>query len=281
MSESSREHYPVLYPQRERAAAFLPEGGVPFREAVIGITYPYGEYRIDRDKPTRHAVIEYVERGKGSVLVNGTWQTVEAGALYLLPQGIPHHYAADREDPWQKIWINYEASYFTPLLEGYGVRAGVYRLEGIAPLFHRLLAYAEEGGNARRTVFDVAQTVHELLHRLSLSAYADEFDTDAAAIREALSEFVYEKLDLDVLALRLHLSKSTLIRSFKHAYGQTPYDYLLTQKIESAKLLLRDTGMTVAEIAARLAFSDAHYFSNLFTARTGIRPRAYRQSARR
>ena len=91
---------------------------------------------------------------------------------------------------------------------------------------------------------------------------------------------MYDKLDLDSLSRALHLSKSTVIRTFKAAYGQTPYDYLLSLKMEAAKLLLRDTDMTVAETAVRLAFSDAHYFSNLFFERTGVRPREYRQSAR-
>ena len=49
---------------------------------------------------------------------------------------------------------------------------------------------------------------------------------------------------------------------------------------EAAKLLLRDTDMTVSETALRLAFSDGHYFSNLFFERTGVRPRDYRRVVR-
>ena len=278
MSKTVSEESLVLYPKRESAAAFLPEGGIPFREAVIGITYPYGEYRIDRPRPSNYTVVEYVESGKGRIRVDGAWISARAGDVYILSENESHRYEADRKDPWQKIWVNYEAEYFLPLLRSYGLGTGVYRGEGVASHFRRLLALAESGDHGRRTAFEIAALVNEILHRVASAALP--VASDAAAIRAALNGSVYDKLDLDSLALSLHLSKSTVIRTFKAAYGQTPYDYLLSLKMEAAKLLLRDTDMTVSETALRLAFSDGHYFSNLFFERTGVRPRDYRRTVR-
>ena len=87
---------------------------------------------------------------------------------------------------------------------------------------------------------------------------------------------MYEKINLDTVASNLHISKSNLIRVFKKNYGVTPYEYLLTLKTETAKILLRETTMSVKEIADRLCISDEHYFSSLFFARVGMRPREYR-----
>ena len=87
---------------------------------------------------------------------------------------------------------------------------------------------------------------------------------------------MYEKLNLNVLAARLHLSKSNMIRLFKKSFGTTPYEYLLSLKISTAKLLLKNSKMTVKDISDRLKFSDEHYFSTLFLARVGMRPRDYR-----
>ena len=61
MSKTQIETPIVLYPKRESATAFLPEGGIPFREAVIGITYPYSEYRIDRPRPSNYTGLEHEE----------------------------------------------------------------------------------------------------------------------------------------------------------------------------------------------------------------------------
>lgn len=278
MSKTKIEESIVLYPKRESATAFLPEGGIPFREAVIGITYPYSEYLIDRRRPSEYTVLEYVEKGRGRIRVGGEWKAVQEGDVYLLSEREIHRYEADRKEPWQKIWVNYEAGYFLPLLQSYGLKTGIYRGEGVAFLFHRLLGLAEAKDHDRRASFDIAALVNEIVHRVAASALPSA--GAAQAVRDALSQFVYEKMDLDTLARTLHLSKSTLIRTFKAAYGQTPYDYLLSLKIEAAKLLLRDTDMTVEETASRLAFSDAHYFSNLFYERTGARPRDYRRAVR-
>ena len=60
-------------------------------------------------------------------------------------------------------------------------------------------------------------------------------------------------------------------------FGVTPYRYLLSRRLETARLLLRGTALPVREIAFRLCFSDEHYFSSLFRRKTGQTPSAYRR----
>ena len=83
---------------------------------------------------------------------------------------------------------------------------------------------------------------------------------------------------LDELSEKLHISKSNVIRIFKKRYGITPYEYLLSSKIDAAKVLLQSTQMTVREIADRLCVSDEHYFSTLFCNRVGMRPSDFRKN---
>lgn len=103
---------------------------------------------------------------------------------------------------------------------------------------------------------------------------------DGFVIREALAAAVYEKRNLDDIAAELHMSKSNMIRVFKREYGTTPYEFLLGEKIDAAKLLLKNTRMKVSEIADRVCVADEHYFSALFLKRTGMRPGAYRENGR-
>ena len=76
--------------------------------------------------------------------------------------------------------------------------------------------------------------------------------------------------------IRFFMSKSNLIRVFKKHTGQTPYKFLLDEKIRISKVLLRSTNMNVKTIADRLCFSDEHYFSFIFKRKTGCTPLKYR-----
>lgn len=268
----------VAFPVREHATAFVPEDGVPFRRATVGITYPFADYRIRRSASHSINLLEYVLEGEGEVMIDGEWRRATQGDVYLLPAGEPHEYRADRLRPWKKIWVNYVADYMKPFLEAYHVSAGVYRLEEAKPIFEEMLAYSEGGDATPR----VAIAISELIHR-TVAMIADSMagrhpeDKDDYRLRAALAARVYEKFNLDRLAEELHLSKSQIIRSFKALYGTTPYDYFISLKIDTAKILLRDTTMKVKEIADRLSVSDEHYFSAMFRDRVGVSPREYRQ----
>ncbi len=278
MSISKKKSSQVSYPTKEWAAAFTSGEGAPFRRVSIGVTYPYAGYKISRREGHRINVFEYVLEGAGEILVNGEWQRVEAGQIYVLPAGISHEYRADPNAPWKKIWINYIADYMPGMLRDYGIAAGIYTADGASALFDELLKYAA-GGQIKGVNYAIAECVHGIIHLIARARH-DRHD-DRLHIKDALIARTYEKLNLDELASELHLSKSQLIRSFKRQYGVTPYEYFIELKINAAKVLLRDTNMRISEISDRLSVSDEHYFSTLFRARTGMSPREYRDSKRK
>lgn len=275
MSNIFSSNCPVQFPNKEYASAFLPENGTPFRSAVIGITYPSADYHIERTKFSPVTVFEYVLSGEGKLFLNGEWQTAKAGEVYILRAGEGHRYRADLHDPFRKIWINYVSDYISPMLDAYGLSSGIYPAANARTYFEELLTISEHAAQSPDTCYRIADYVHRILHTVVSARTVGR--TDEYRIREALNAAVYEKLNLDSLAERLHLSKSSLIRVFKKNYGVTPYEYLLSLKISAAKLLLKDTKMTVREIANRLCISDEHYFSSLFLSKVGMRPREYRE----
>ena len=265
----------VRYPQKESAVAFVPADQTPFKNAVIGITYPYADYTVSREGKQRVTVFEYVLEGEGEILLGGVWRRAGAGDLYVLRQGEPHSYRANPKNPWKKIWINYIAEYISPFLDAYGIQSGIYRAETARIHFEKLFLYTTAENSSADAHLDIANHVHGIVQ--AIAGVQKNSCSPKQDIREALEAAVYEKLNLDELAVRLHMSKSNLIRIFKKHYGVTPYDYLISLKITTAKVLLKNTQMTVREISARLCFSDEHYFSSLFLSKTGLRPREYRK----
>ncbi|MTV26088.1 helix-turn-helix transcriptional regulator [Nitriliruptoraceae bacterium ZYF776] len=88
-----------------------------------------------------------------------------------------------------------------------------------------------------------------------------------------------QPLNLEVLARDIHVSTGHLSRSFKAAYGETPYQYLMTRRIERAMALLRQGELTVTEVCFAVGSSSLGTFSTRFTELVGVPPTVYREQA--
>jgi len=79
----------------------------------------------------------------------------------------------------------------------------------------------------------------------------------------------------------LGCSYGHLARLFRRTYGVTPLAYVNAQRIQRARRLLRDTALSVSEIAHRTGFDEISGFSRLFRKQTGMSPREFRRQARK
>jgi AraC-like DNA-binding protein len=275
MSKLNSHNACVLYPKVERATAFLPHGGIPFSNAVIGTTLPCATYQMKRGAQNLVNVFEYVTEGEGEIFCNGEWTKVSEGDCYVLLAKEAHEYRSNPKNPMKKIWINYIADYVSSMLASYGIRSGVYHAPDAFLHFDRLIQISESGEYSDDVSFEISDCVHGIIRCIARSVFVLPED-DEYGIKRALAARVYSKLNLDELAAELHISKSQIIRSFKKREGTTPYEYFLTLKIRTAKILLRDTKMQIREIAEKLSMCDEHYFSAMFSLRVGMTPREYR-----
>lgn len=85
---------------------------------------------------------------------------------------------------------------------------------------------------------------------------------------------------LDDLCENFRCSKSTLMNSFREAYGTTINRYVTEVRVSRAKRMLADTDTSVREIAAECGFADQGYFTKVFVAAAGMAPTEYRRRAR-
>ncbi|MHC5796531.1 helix-turn-helix transcriptional regulator [Lacisediminihabitans sp. FW035] len=88
-------------------------------------------------------------------------------------------------------------------------------------------------------------------------------------------------LDVEALARDAHLSPGHLSREFRLAYGESPYSYLMTRRIERAMGLLRRGDLSVTEVCFAVGCSSLGTFSTRFTELVGIPPSIYRRDAAR
>ncbi len=102
---------------------------------------------------------------------------------------------------------------------------------------------------------------------------------DLAYLRRArdLMDREYARpLDVAALARVALMSTAHFSRQFRAAYGETPYGYLMTRRIERAKALLRRGDLTVTEVCMAVGCTSLGSFSSRFTELVGESPSAYR-----
>ncbi|WP_327112121.1 helix-turn-helix transcriptional regulator [Streptomyces sp. NBC_01341] len=83
-------------------------------------------------------------------------------------------------------------------------------------------------------------------------------------------------LDVPALARTALMSPGHFSRSFRAAYGETPYSYLMTRRIERAKALLRRGDLSVTDVCFAVGCTSLGSFSSRFTELVGESPSAYR-----
>jgi AraC-like DNA-binding protein len=100
-------------------------------------------------------------------------------------------------------------------------------------------------------------------------------------VRDRIDREYAQPLDVEALARGAHMSAGHLSRQFRRAYGESPYAYLMTRRIERAMALLRRGDRSVTEVCFAVGCSSLGTFSTRFTELVGMPPSAYRRQAAR
>jgi len=98
-------------------------------------------------------------------------------------------------------------------------------------------------------------------------------------VRDRIDREYAQPLDVEALARGVHMSAGHLSREFRAAFGEPPYAYLMTRRIERAMALLRRGDLSVTEVCFAVGCSSLGTFSTRFTELVGIPPSAYRRAA--
>ena len=98
-------------------------------------------------------------------------------------------------------------------------------------------------------------------------------------VRDRIDREYAQPLDVEALARGAHMSAGHLSRQFRLAYGESPYSYLMTRRIERAMALLRRGDLSVTEVCFAVGCSSLGTFSTRFTELVGMPPSVYRRQA--
>ncbi len=124
---------------------------------------------------------------------------------------------------------------------------------------------------ARRTILSVTSKPLAVQHLGDLARLR--------RVRDRIDREYALPLDVEALARGVHMSAGHLSREFKLAYGESPYSYLMTRRIERAMALLRRGDLSVTEVCFAVGCGSLGTFSTRFTELAGVPPSVYRRGA--
>lgn len=97
-------------------------------------------------------------------------------------------------------------------------------------------------------------------------------------VRDRIDREYAQPLNIEELARGIHISSGHLSREFRRIYGESPYSYLMTRRIERAMALLRQGDVNVTDACFKVGFSSLGTFSTRFTELVGVPPSVYRRA---
>jgi len=100
-------------------------------------------------------------------------------------------------------------------------------------------------------------------------------------VRDRIDREFAQPLNVESLARGVHMSAGHLSREFKATFGESPYSYLMTRRIERAMALLRRGDLSVTDVCFEVGFSSLGTFSTRFSELVGVPPSVYRADASR
>lgn len=152
-------------------------------------------------------------------------------------------------------------------------------------LIQRLMNTFIQTNKAKDVLLDIM--IKELIVRLLqtkakltlIKETSSLFDNNRMAfIVKYIREHFKESISVDCLAEKACMSTSNFYKKFKNTFGETPIDYLNTERIKFAKKMIRNSNKKIAEIAELAGFNSSSYFNRIFKKTEGITPNQYRLS---
>ncbi|MEO7718358.1 MAG: AraC family transcriptional regulator [Capsulimonas sp.] len=185
--------------------------------------------------------------------------------------------------PWKFLAFNFRGlaarAMTRELVSNYG---SIYQLSPQSPIIKRMLGFESSPYTTIHPhALDGAEIVLELLLALAASA-RERAEPDPAMdlIKQAL-EIIDRDLELDLnvgtLARTMGVNREYLSRAFQKCLQRSPKEILMEMKIRRASFLLKDTDISIKQIAARLGYSDYTNFIRAFRSMTKMTPSEFRQ----
>ncbi|MFI8124472.1 AraC family transcriptional regulator [Acinetobacter sp. ABJ-A23_2] len=221
----------------------------------------------------------------------GTAQEISAGTLVIVPAHIEHSCNPKPNEAWSYQMLHLDIAWLSQLYSEFQEQGFDLHLPQHKPLIIKDDSLYEAFTEMNETLFDSQKLIlekeqsllHCLIHLLLPHFILEDIQKPQYLYKDFLNlvDVINSSenfISLEELAQQVGLSRYAIIRLFKANVGLTPHAFQINLKINQARELLKQ-GISLAELAANLGFSDQSHFHKAFKAHTGVTPRQFQLAA--
>lgn len=237
----------------------------------------YG-YQISRENYNNYMVF-YIIDGRLSVESEGRTMIADKGKVGFLNCHSPHEYHTIGHTEF--LWVHFDGGvtekFYRYITHLYGGFVFLHPdAEGVKEMLTRLVSRYQSSQRFSET--ECSRQLYTLLTHLFSGADGTREDAQAplASALQFIQENMSRPITLHDMAASVNMSHYHFSHQFKKFYGCSPYEYLMIQRINLAKYLLKTTDRPVKEIARQAGYQNASTFSSVFMAKVGLSPTEFR-----
>lgn len=222
-------------------------------------------------------IIHYVLSGVG--YFNGN--RVHGGQGFLITPGMQEHYYPDEQSPWDFLWIVSDDPAMHNLFPLFHAdkRTNIFQYD-YSDSVREAADFLIANGNSRFGAYEILEFFLKIFKHQQKEAFPSPDKPCNQIYVEATVKYInsniHRPITVHELTEVLGISQPYLFKIFKESLAQAPKQYILEQKLVRAKILLKETKLSVTHIANSVGFSDVLSFSKCFRLKVGVSPQAYR-----
>ncbi len=268
----------------KRINNFLIPGSVVVSTAS---THHYFHTGMQRRSEKKSVVFQYTLSGHGIFEFNDKKHTVSTGqcfCCYVADERVRYYYPKDSSDDWTFLYVTYRDNLgiTKALNDQFGY---VFSIEPNEPQIKHILKYGETQDSTIEMPAGTAHVfINSIIGMLANQAQTPEkpISTQLSLVRKAM-KVIESKIEIpynaSMLAYDLGISQEHLNRVFQAELKKSPYRCICENKIHRACDLLKNTILTISQIALNLGYEPGSHFARLFKRIIGVTPSQYRTSS--
>lgn len=224
----------------------------------------------------------YLCRGKLKIQHGENEFILKSGQLIIFPPHIPTLYTNISDDKIDYLWIHFTGNQAEKLINDAHLTLAtpieVSIDEKIISAFQSLFKeYIDRDFLFETTSIAKFVNIISLFGRAAARLSKEQSSDSLKFALKYIDENYTKDIDLCELAKHEHLSYTHFRTIFKKKTGTSPNQYIIMLRLRNASLLLKQTGLSIKEVAESVGFSDQMYFSRIFKKRFGISPKDFRK----